>query len=210
MLQGSSCGIAPCGVPSLRSAEEYLTLAYAGGCPGRFEVGCQIPMRFTFAIPLLGDTVEILPKQPSQPIALVADRSGAGLVLTQINGPDGKSIGMEGDGISGVPYDLGEFTNEALRSNVNPWPTNVGLINATNGMEFIFGAGLAVDFTGILYGFVPGYKGIKYAQGRGMVNDQELPMWGQLSQWQESGKPPMELMQRLEALAARRRIAGLE
>ncbi len=167
-------------------------------------------MRFAFTIAALGETVEVKPVQPSQPIAMVADRSVAGLVLSDIKGPDGKSIGMEGDGITGVPYDLGEFTNEALRSNVNPWPTNVGLINTTNGLKFVFGAGLNVLFTGIIYGFVPGMDGIEYAHGRGLINSAELPMWNQLSKWQSGGKPEGPLMSRLEALAARRRVAGLE
>ncbi len=203
------CTVVPCGVSPLKSAGEYLTLAYAGGCPGRFEVGCQIPMRFLFNIPAAGATVSIEPKQPNQPIALIADRSTAGLVLSNIDGPDGKSIGMEGVGISGVVYDLGEFSNEALRSDVNPWPQNVGIINSVNGIDFEFGAGANVDFRGILYGYVMGMKGLEYARKCGMISDGEMPFRAAVAEWQRTGNPPPKLMQRLEAMAKLKRLGDL-
>ncbi len=211
-MYGNSCAnVTPCGTPALKNAGEYLTLAYAGGCPGRFDVGCQIPMRFSFPIPVGGATVEIAPKQPNQPVALIADRSGAGLVLASIVGPDGKTIGMEGDGISGVPYDLGEFTNGALRgNNTNPFPQNVPIITSTNGLEFVFGAGLAVDFRGILYGFVPGMDGIKYAQKCGLLAPGEYGLWQRLAQWQETGEVPPDLMRKLERMGRRMNSAIAE
>lgn len=192
----------------MRNALDYLTLAYSGSCPGRFEVGCQIPMPFNFAIPVAGATVSIRPKQPNVPIALVADRSGAGLVLARIDGPSGKDIRMEGLGLSAVPYDLGEFTNAALRGgNINPWVQNVGLITTTDGIDFVFTAGLAADFRGYLYGFVEGWEGIKYAQKCGLISDGEMPMWQHLAEWQKTGTISAKLMSRLERLAKLKPLA---
>ena len=162
----------------------------------------MIPMRFNFdtvaPAPGVGAELEINPKQPSFPVYLISERSDSGVIVPEILGPDGKEIGVEGDGITGSPWDVFEFSLEALRSGVNYWPQNVGLINTNDGLTFGFDPASVGIFRGWVGGHVPGKKGNKLAYDMGFVAGGELNIRNLISQWQESGTCPEELKTVLE------------
>jgi len=208
-IRASGCGLThPCGDGYGKSPLYWLTLAYAGGCPGRFDVGCQVPMRFNFAIPAqAGDGITpvlIGPVQPNQPVALVANVGSTAVTIARILGPDEKDVGMEGTGISGADYLIADFSSAALNgTGVNPFPLNVGLISKTNPIRFdvVETPAVATVFRGVLYGFVPGLRGVREAVTRGHMTNGEAPFYSQIAQWCESGDCPPALLERLKAAA---------
>lgn len=197
------CGLThPCGDGYGKGADYWLTLAYSGGCPGRFDVGCQVPMKFKFTIPAGAGaitSVTIFPKQPNTPVALIADTVSTAAEIDKIIGPDGKDIGMEGGGISGAPYQIAQFSFEALRSYVNLFPLNVGMIDSSDGLQFdVLGLAAATIFAGFAVGFVGGLKGVRAASTLGYLAANEVPYQSQLAAWQESGECSPALLARLE------------
>lgn len=197
------CGLThPCGDGYGKPPGYWLTLAYSGGCPGRFDVGCQIPMPFSFDIPAApGDdeVVEIGPTQPNNPTALIAADVSTAVTISQITGPDDKRIGMEGIGISGAGYAIAQFSFEALRSCVNLFPSNVGIIDKTNRLQIsVVRETAASVFQGFLVGFAPGLEGVGIAAKMGYCNPRELGYLQQLARWQETGECPGELLGHLE------------
>jgi len=174
-------------------------LADMGACPGHFEVGCTVPMQISHNTAT--GNLAITPRQALQMTALVLNpvtRALTTIVWNDINGADGKSIRLEGGGLSGIPYDVAQFSLEALRSNANPFPNTKGQIDSANSGVFVFAAASVGVFSGTLYGFIAGLGGIKFACDAGWMSSQESVVYKHLHAWQQNGTCPTELYARLK------------
>lgn len=192
-----------CGVPPLPSAAALRQLGKLGGCPGRFQVGCVVPMPISFDTST-GD-LNITPRQELQPIALVltpTTRAVTTIVWNNILGAEGKSIRLEGGGLSNIPYSVEQFTFEALRSNANPYPNVKGVVGPSVPLVYDFDATSAGIFSGTQYGFVPGLKGLQLACDAGWMGDRERAIYSKLHQWNESGECPAKLWANIKDAAS--------
>lgn len=193
LSQGGNCSrIGPgCG----GGLAEYATMAAAGQIPSRFEIGCLVPMQFDITVPAGGSAVvDQRPRQDVLPVALFADLSGADIIIDSIVGPDGDPAGIKGDGI-GPSWRPAFFSYEALRSCVNPFPRDVGVVTSSKGIEYnVTNTGLVdEDFVGITYGFIAGLEGIAYMQACCMIGDNEAALMKKIHRWCETGEPPRDI-----------------
>lgn len=181
--------------------QTYAELARSGWRPSRYEVGCLIPMQHSDSIPpppapANTVTVALEPRQEVLPVAAVLDfGTGADIIIDSIVGPDGDAAGIKGDGI-GPTWDPAGFSYEALRSCVNPFPRDVGIIDSSQGLEYTVtnSGGAAQLFGGITWGHVAGEKAIEYMRDNGMISKWEGRMLELLAEWCESGTCPKEIM----------------
>lgn len=174
---------------------EYATMAAAGQVPSRFEVGCLVPMQFDIVVPGAGTAVvEQEPRQDVLPVALHADLSGPGIIIDRIVGPDGDPAGLKGDGI-GPSWRPAFFSLEALRSYVNPFPRDVGIVTSSKGIayELTNTGALDEDFVGITYSFIAGTEGIAYMSKCGIIGDDEASWMRKILRWCDTGNPPADL-----------------
>lgn len=194
LSQGGNCSrIGPgCG----GGLAEYATMAAAGQIPSRFEIGCLVPMQFDVTIGAGGSaTVEQEPRQDVLPVALFAALSGADVIIDQIIGPDGDPAGLKGNGI-GPSWRPAFFSYEALRSCVNPFPRDVGVVTSSKSIayEVTNSGGVAEDFVGITFGFIAGTDGIAYMQKCNMIDSSEAHWLKKIQAWCDSGQAPGELL----------------
>ncbi len=176
---------------------EYATMAAAGQIPSRFEIGCLVPMQFDIVVPAGGvGEVDQRPRQDALPVALFAELSGADVIIDRIVGPDGDPAGLKGDGI-GPTWRPAFFSNDALRSGVNPFPRDVGVATSSKGVvyEVTNTAIVDEDFVGITYAFIAGLEGIAYMSKNAIIDDNEAVFLRRLQNWCKTGDPPNDLYQ---------------
>lgn len=174
----------------------YASLAAAGLHPNQFEVGVLVPMPHSGSVPAGGTlTVTLFPHYPVLPVAAMLDFSGADITIDNIFKPDGNIAGIKGAGIS-TDWDPAWFSYEALRSCVNPFPRDVGIITSSDGLAYeVDNAGAAAElFEGITFGFLAGLQGIAYMQSCGMISQCEAAMLRKVQGWIDTGSPPPEVI----------------
>lgn len=163
-------------------------------CHSEFAFGCIVPFEVEFPIPPGGQVKhEVKPNHRLIPVALVSYLSGPDVRIEAINRRDDRPAGMTGTGIT-TTRDPDTFDWEPLKTPFNPFPPDVGPVDASKG--FILEAsnltGAATQmFQGTFFGAIGGYAGLAYLHKYGGLSEHvmnELREWLANSGIRDEGK----------------------